>query len=132
MLLEKKVWLSLLLSLPLFAAGCGSDRPSSTESRAHADLREIHEIYALFIKQHQKPPTQMSDLTQRQYEGVYPATIQRMQQGKYVIVWGVTEQDSRTLLAYEKDAPTQGGGVLMADGTVKDVTADEFKANYKP
>ncbi len=34
---------------------------------------------------------------------------------------------SNTVLAYDKDVPTKGGLVLMADASVKSMTAEEFK-----
>jgi hypothetical protein len=37
------------------------------------------------------------------------------------------EGTSNTVLAYEKDAPEKGGLVLFGDGSVKKLSADEFK-----
>jgi hypothetical protein len=48
--------------------------------------------------------------------------------GKYVVVWGVSGTEAGKVLAYEKEAPTKGGAAVMADGTVKTMTADELKA----
>ena len=47
-------------------------------------------------------------------------------------MFGVTLTDmkdgtSNTVLAYEKDVPTKGGAALMGDGSVKKLSADEFK-----
>ena len=39
----------------------------------------------------------------------------------------MTDGPSNTILAYEKDVPTKGGAVLYGDGSVKKITADEFK-----
>jgi hypothetical protein len=44
------------------------------------------------------------------------------------VVWNVNTKDARTVLAYDKDAAEKGGAVLMADGTVKTMTAPEFAA----
>jgi hypothetical protein len=57
--------------------------------------------------------------------------FQALQSGQYVAVWGVTADDSRTVLAYQKDATKQGGAVLMADGSVKNMSADELQAALK-
>jgi hypothetical protein len=35
------------------------------------------------------------------------------------------------VLAYETEVPEKGGAVLMQDGTVKTMTADEFKSAPK-
>jgi hypothetical protein len=128
MSLEKRPWLwPLLVILPVLALGCRGGTPTLA-SRSPADLREIHEVYQHFIKNHQKPPAQLSDLTQKQYEGIYPAAINALKTGKYVFVYNVAGEDSGKVLAYPKDAPTQGGTVLMADGTVREMTADALNA----
>jgi hypothetical protein len=43
----------------------------------------------------------------------------------------MTSGTSNTILAYEKDAPTKGGQVLYGDGSVKKLSADEFKTATK-
>jgi len=59
--------------------------------------------------------------------------------GQFVFAWNVKLTDlakaggvSNTVLGYESKAPTAGGQVVMADGAVRMVTADEFKALAKP
>jgi len=132
MSLTSRVWILLLLTLAVvLTAGCGGSGPQSVASREQLDLKEIQEIYQLYVKNHQKAPSQLSDLTKRDYEGIYPGTVDALKKGRYVVVWGVNSKDSGTLLAYEKDVPTKGGGVVMADGTVKTMTADELKAAKK-
>ena len=57
-----------------------------------------------------------------------------VQSGTYVLVWDVKIRDlqgssvgsSGTVLGYEAGAPTAGGMVLMADGAVRRMTAQEF------
>jgi hypothetical protein len=39
----------------------------------------------------------------------------------------MTEGSSQTVLAYEKDTPTKGGFALYGDGSVRKLSADEFK-----
>jgi hypothetical protein len=39
----------------------------------------------------------------------------------------MTAGTSNTILAYEKDVPTKGGQCLYGDGSVKKLSADEFK-----
>ena len=131
MSLTTRAWALVLFALlPALGAGCGGSRPT-IPPRGEVELKEIQDIYQLFIKNHQRPPTQMSDLASRQYEGIYPGAVHSLKQGKYVVVWGVKDKDSGTVLAYEKDAPTKGGPVVMADGTVKTMTAEQLQAALK-
>ena len=44
----------------------------------------------------------------------------------------MTQGSSNTILAYEKDAPEKGGMVAHGDGSVKKLTADEFKKAIVP
>jgi len=39
---------------------------------------------------------------------------------------------SKTVLAYDKDAPTKGGMVLFFDGVVRKVSAEDFKTLTQP
>jgi hypothetical protein len=49
--------------------------------------------------------------------------------GDVVYIWGAGYADgAKQVVAYEKKAPTEGGYVLLQDGTVKKMTADEFKS----
>jgi hypothetical protein len=90
-------------------------------------LRNIHAMYSSKFNRDRKPPSQLSDLTEN-YDVIYPTTIKALKAGNYVVVWGISDRDGNKVLAYEKDVPAQGGEVLMSDGSVKTMTADEFKA----
>jgi hypothetical protein len=130
MSLAKKAGVLLVFTvLPVLATGCGGSR--TTVSPQHTILNQIHEIYGLYIKRHNKAPSQMSDLAKTEYEGSHPGAVTALKKGTYEVVWGVNSKDSGTVLAYEKDASTKGGAVLMADGTIKNMTADELKAAKK-
>jgi hypothetical protein len=120
----------LLATLPVLTAGCRGSAVS-VASRASIDLKDIHEMYMHFIKSQEKPPAQLSDLAKMEYEGIYPAAVNGLRQGKYVVVWGVKDKDARAPLAYEKDVPTQGGAVVTADGSVRAMTPEQFKAAGK-
>ena len=123
-----KHFLRILFAVLLASvAGCAATTDTPLPKNQD-DLKQIHEIYQHFVKSQEKPPGEVSDLTQRQYERIHPGTVKALQDGKYLVVFGITAKDAGTVLAYEKDAPVQGGTVIMADGSVKTVTADEFKA----
>jgi hypothetical protein len=66
------------------------------------------------------------------------AAIQRVKDGELVVRWGLRlpgdfpEGTSNTVLAYEKNAPTKGGAVVMGDGQFRMMTAEEFNNSPLP
>ena len=129
-LTKKASTLFLFTLVPALAAGCGGGGTTAVPL-GQVELTSIHEMYQHYIKSHKKAPSQLSDLTSKQYDGIYPGPVQALKKGKYVVVWGVNSKDSGTVLAYEKDAPEKGGAAVMADGTVRNITAEEAKAAQK-
>jgi hypothetical protein len=123
--------LSIALALATAAFGC---RGATTRvvSPDEAKLQGVFDMYRHFIKSHEgKPPHKLSDLANPGYEGISPHAVADLKKGNILVVWDVQAKDAGTVLAYEKQVPTQGGAVLMADGTVRQMTADEFKAANK-
>ena len=58
--------------------------------------------------------------------------METLTKGEYIILWkssfeNMTAGTSNTILGYEKETPTAGGLVLMADASVRNMTAEEFK-----
>jgi hypothetical protein len=126
MSLRKTTSILLLFAiLTILAAGCGRTEQDPNIDSQKIDLEAIYEIYSAHVKNHQRPPASSSDL--KQYERGYPVLSRVLREGKYVIVWGVNDQDAGTILAYEKDAPTNGGRAVMADGKVKRLDAEAFR-----
>jgi hypothetical protein len=123
----------LFAVIPFLAVGCGGKPPVDPAiQRQKNELTEIHQVYLMFLKTNQRPPKQPSDLYKREYEGISPAGVRALKKGQYVVVGGVDiNKDTGAVIAYEKDAPAKGGAVLLADGTVKNMSADEVKAALK-
>jgi hypothetical protein len=67
------------------------------------------------------------------YDPLYPTACVGLVRGEIAYQWGVglNPAGKEKVLAYEKKAATDGGAVLMQDGTVKQMTAEEFKAAPK-
>jgi hypothetical protein len=132
MALAKIAWTwPLFALLPVLAVGCGGSSAPAPRPRQDIELQQIYDMYKHFMKSHeQKPPRQLSDIANKQYEGISPTAVQALKQERYLVVWGVdiSTNDSTKVLAYEKDAPTKGGKVLMADGTVQEMSADQLQA----
>jgi hypothetical protein len=90
-------------------------------------------MYKEYTADHRQPPRKLSDFD-HPYE---PANIDgyaALRDGECVMLWGGGVPGANagtTVVAYEKIVPEQGGLVAFQDGTVKQVTADEFKAAPK-
>jgi hypothetical protein len=121
--------LSRFVFLAVLAAGCGQS--SNNIEPQERDLSEIFEVYQTYMKAHkQQPPEKLSDF--KNFKRINAAALRSLEEGKYVIVWGVKDRDAGTVLAYEKDAPTNGGWAVMADGKVKRLDAQAFENVPKP
>jgi hypothetical protein len=121
--------LSLSMTLGLLGAGCGNPPVDSEKAQENRELNDIFACYMHYARNHEQPPRQLSQLNA--YKQGHPGGIAALTAGKYKVAWGVKDRDAETVLAYEKDAPTQGGAVLMADGTVKQMSAEQFQAVSK-
>ncbi|MFO0845097.1 MAG: hypothetical protein U0797_22365 [Gemmataceae bacterium] len=70
------------------------------------------------------------------FQNDYPLGYSQLKAGEIDIVWGARMGGeggggSEGVIAFEKKAPTEGGWVLLANGTVKQMPADAFKAAPK-
>jgi hypothetical protein len=118
----------LLLLLP-FVPACASK--ASVEAPPPADagegLRELGEVYKYRASERQPAPARPDDLMGN--EPALPNAWPLIQDGTIVVAWKAGYSPSSTdVLAYEKSAPAGGGKVLLRNGTVKEMTASEFKA----
>jgi hypothetical protein len=133
------VWGLVLASLPAgFGLGCGgpSNTPRAVEN---VELREVADLYRLYIDEYKKPPRRWQDLAR--YEQGMPLGFNGVKDGRIAVRWGVGLSDTKgevseadspdEVLAYEAKVPTAGGAVLMKDRTVREMTPEEFKAAPK-
>jgi hypothetical protein len=127
--------LALLASLALAAPGCGGPpgtRPAEENARADLALDEVGSFLQMQHKGGKPAPKSIKDLAPM--ENGFPQAYTALKSGELVAYWGVDfdPSDSTTVVAYEKAVPEAGGRVLMRDGSLKSMTADEFKAATKP
>ncbi len=120
-----------LFALTLFLPACGSDTISTTPPPDPTEgLKELAEVYKYIATQRAPAPARVEDLNEHQ--AALGNAWQLIQDGTIVVVWKSSfSSGSNDPLAYEKSAPTNGGKVLLRNGTVKQMTADEFKAVKK-
>ena len=121
------------------SSGCGSSSSSTVANpKSQAEfvqdrpLAEVGDLFRVITEDKGSPPASSAEVTK--YEKIYPAACGKLKSGEIVVFFGVPLQDgaSDQVLAYEKKAPESGGRVLMQDGkTIKEMTADEFKAAKK-
>lgn len=113
------------------AAGCGdskASRPVSEERKAA--LEELGDTLKTLAGDRQKPPARPADLAA--IEPMLPVASPAIRNGDIVYVWGAGYVAGGTqVIAYEKQAETEGGYVLLQDGTVKQMPASEFQSAPK-
>jgi len=120
-----------------FLAGCSSaNRGGNVELPAEADkLQEVNEL--LHAAGASRPPAKLSDLDRQR--GMFPRAYEAVKSGEVVVLWGAPVKGEgemgkggdEVVIAYDKDVPNNGGYVLLSAGTVKKMSADEFKAAPK-
>lgn len=107
--------------------GIGRQSPAFQRFDAGQDLRNIAQLY-VFGFQGGTPPTKVEDLG-RELPG---PVLQAIKEGKYIVLWNASQNSpSNTVIAYEKDVPTQGGMAAMLDGSVTRMSPQEFQSAPK-
>jgi hypothetical protein len=125
-------WVGAVVSAGLLAGCSGDSSPQGHVSGREEELREVWQMYKDHLDARKRPPAKLQDLIP--YE---PAAINgfgALRDDRVVLLWGATGltagQPAR-VLAYDKEVPEKGGPVLLQDGTVKTMSADEFKSAPK-
>jgi hypothetical protein len=125
------VWIGALLLCSL-ASGCGSET-TAENSPQPGELTDLGQAYRLYLDQKKAPPSSPADL--RPFSAGFPLLSRVFTDNRYTVIWGinlnVVPGPAERMLAYEADAANIGGWVLMADGSVKRLTAEDFKATRK-
>jgi hypothetical protein len=108
------------------------------DPRAANDLRDIGMAYHMYSSDFRRPPAGAHDLRDEMEMQANPSARDGIQSGRYVVYWNANIPNdfpmgtSNTVLGYERDVPVRGGSVLMADGAVKTVSAQEFRNLPRP
>ena len=108
-------------------SGCG-DAPKMVVGESRKDhMVEIGEMIKSLAEEGRSPPSKMAEL--EAVEPMLPLSGPLVRTGEIVYLWGAAYAPGSTrVVAYEKKAPAEGGWVVLQDGSVREMTADEFKS----
>lgn len=113
-----------------FAVGCTASKPVVSQAPNKDALEEIGQMLKSLADEGRKPPAKLAEL--EPVEPMLPTAGAMLRDGTLVYLWGAAyAADGNKVAAYEKKTPTEGGFVLFQDGTVKEMTPDEFQAAAK-
>jgi hypothetical protein len=112
--------------------GVGAMLPSVGRQAGLVDLQQLGQYYLTYATVGQSPK-RLEDLSDLRRD--LPKVYQAIQEGQYVVFWNANLNApagaSNTILAYGKDVPTKGGVTLFLDGSVRNITAQEFQTAAK-
>jgi hypothetical protein len=121
--------LLVLASLPLFL-GCGSSTPPPEGGPPPSTyLTDVKLLLEQFEKDRKRPPARPSEIAE--YEPSFPGAVRKLNGGDVVYAWGNPLGSGKGILAYGRNAASEGGPVLFEDGTVREITAEEFASAPK-
>lgn len=112
--------------------GCGSSpgtAPVTDEQQARQGLDDLGNLLRAVADEKKRPPAKPADL--EPYTSGFTFATTAIQQKKIVYVWGTGLGSGSAVVAYDATAESAGGLVLLQDGTIKKMSADEFKAAPK-
>ena len=97
-----------------------------------SDLKQIGLYYQDAIS-NGRPPANVEDLGIKQ---LAPKLYQAIVDKEFIVYWNASPLNapagtSNTVLGYAAGVPTNGGAVLMLDGSVRKMTPEEFKSAAK-
>ena len=112
------------------AVGCGDSKPVVSQTPNKDALAEIGQMLKSLADEGRKPPAKMAEM--EPIEPMLPTAAAMLRDGTLVYLWGAAyAADGNKVAAYEKQTPTEGGWVVLQDGTLKEMTPDEFRAAPK-
>ncbi len=101
-----------------------------TPENVRAELRDFGIAYHWYFDRKNVGPSSLEDLGKDVL--YFPKLAEQIKAGRFIIVWKANlhenaEENDKYLLAYPKDAATNGGWILTGGGLVRQRTADEVK-----
>jgi hypothetical protein len=133
----------MILSCILACGAISKVNEAKARVQASNDLKQIALTWISYCDDHSgKTPASQQELLDWAQKKM-PEAVGIIQQtgpgGKYTVRWGnyrfpgsFPDGTSNTPLAWENQVPTAGGMIAMADGSTRQVTAQEFAQSPKP
>ena len=125
--------LYLLVFFLTMTCGCSSELGKSVnpvEAEGTSSLRDLGEMLRLAGK----PVAKLADLAD--VKNQFDDTFRLLEKGEIVVVWGAQmpgegSPGTTDIVGYLKKVPTEGGLVLLLNGTIKQMSASEFGSAKK-
>ena len=124
--------MSRMLTLAVvLCLGCGGPATNTAAGPSpQVALEELAEVIRSMDQMKQLKPSKLADL--KRYEPIAEIGIAALRDGSVIYLWGGGYKTGGTgVVAYQTKAETEGGLVLLQDGTVKSMTTAEFAAAPK-
>jgi hypothetical protein len=129
--MSRLLWTAIAVGA-VVVSGCGSSPNTAralVEERKGA-LEELGLMLKTLAEEGRKPPERLAALGP--VEPMIPVAGPAIRNGTLIYFWGTPyAAGGKQVVAYEKQATTDGGFVLFEDGTVKEMTTAEFQAAPK-
>lgn len=115
------------------AVGCGGSDQGGGSGETGPSTKDSLSDLANLLKEAQtlgkKPPTRPAEMAE--YEASAPAATAALARGEIAYAWGSGLTGGTAVVAHDAGAESAGGWVLLQDGTVKQMSADEFRSAAK-
>src|SRR5262245_136052 len=107
------LWVGLAVAL---LAGCGGANTGPVPTDYKVPLTELGEALKTTAADGKRPPTRLTEFAQ--IEPMAPTAAPLIRSGELVYLWGGGfAPDGTKVVAFEKKAETEGGLVLLQDGS---------------
>jgi hypothetical protein len=125
--MRRMVWLWAAVAGVGLAAGCGGAKSEGFGGTGKDALEDFGAMLKSLAQEGRKPPANLAGL--EPVEPMTPVGGPALRNGEIVYLWGAGYEPGGTkVVAYTKKTDTEGGWVLLQDGTIKQMTAAEFSS----
>jgi hypothetical protein len=125
--------LSVLILVVLavgLCSGCPQARKAEVGSSPREPLDDLGQMLKSLADENRKPPRKLAEL--EEVEPMIPLAAPLLRSGELIYVWGAAySPGGKKIVAYEKKAESSGGWVLLQDGTVQQMSVNEFASADK-